>query len=85
MRQAFVHLSKNGIIIVTTYFCYEHRFVQDFFENEKGATVYMAGLNPSSYPQFGFLPRDNYLIVVGKSPKKSDEDFSLIEGNDLEK
>jgi hypothetical protein len=74
-RDAFEHLSENGVMIITTYYAYEYLFAKHVFENESGAHIYLAGENPSSFKK-DYLDRDKYLIVVGKQPP-SNEDFSI--------
>lgn len=66
MRQAYTHLSDQGIMIVTTYFCYEYQFAKYLLGVELGATIYVEGENPSSY-HVG-LDRDLYLTIFGRQP-----------------
>lgn len=68
MQKAYARLAQGGLLIVTTFYCYEHFFARALFEEQLDASVYVAGKNPFSHHQ-GVMHRDPFLLMVGKQPR----------------
>ena len=64
--EAFTHLSENGIIIVTMYYCPEYLLMRNIFGSELGAVEYVSGKNPYGRRYHRKLVRDNYIAIFGK-------------------
>jgi|GEM_PF-5680954 len=67
--EAMAHLSDDGVIIVTDYFCDEYRFMQHVLVEELGAVEYVSGKNPDARPFHQNLSRDNYVAIYGKAKR----------------
>lgn len=64
-NEAYQHLAEGGIIIMTSYYCWEYSVVRDELLNA-GAKEYLGGKNPFVHCILDKYPRDKFVSIFGK-------------------